>query len=168
MLSVLHWHPMVVHLPLGLWLTAAPLCTAARLARGEGARGALATVATVNLVLGSAAACAALATGLLAASSLDTVGIAQDTLTRHVAWAFLTTTVFLALTLLRAVGRPVAASPGNALIVCLWLASAGLLVTGYYGGRNVYAYGLGVDLALSRERAEHRPQARAVAPPVLP
>lgn len=163
-----HWHPMIVHLPLGLWSTVPLLYTAAFLSRSEPRAALYATAATLNLVLGSCAAAIALLSGLLAASSLSVVGIAQDSLTRHVAWAVLTTLVFVTVTMLRAVGRPFSARPGQVLIASVWIAAIALLVTGYYGGNNVYRYGLGVDLDAANQRALHRPGIAHLPQPTLP
>lgn len=161
-------HPMIVHLPLGLWLTTPLVYTAAAWTKSAERAAQYATVGTVNLVLGSVAAIFALVTGLVAATSLPVVGLAQGTLTRHVAWALLTTLLFVAVTLLRAVGRPFSARPGAALLAAVWLSCAALLLTGYYGGHNVYFYGLGVDLEHANERALHRPPVVRELPPALP
>jgi uncharacterized membrane protein len=167
-MSPSHWHPLIVHLPLGLWSTVPCLYTAAYLARSDARSALFASVATLNLVLGSIAAAFALMSGLLAATSLPLVGIAQDTLTRHVAWAVLTTLVFIAVTLLRAVGRPFSARPGSVLLVVAWLSALSMIATGYYGGTNVYRYGLGVDLDVATERATHRPAILRVPRPTSP
>jgi len=163
-----HWHPMIVHLPLGLWTTVPFLYTAAFVARSSERSALYAAAATLNLVLGTCAALVALLTGLLAASGLSVVGIAQDTLSHHVLWAVLTSLAFVGVTLLRAVGKPFGSRPGAVLVACVWLALVAALVTGYHGGRNVYGYGLGVDLDTANERATHRPAAVRTVPPPLP
>jgi len=167
-MPISHWHPIIVHLALGLWSTVPLLYTAAFVTRSQPRVVLYSTVATLNLVLGSCAAGFALLSGLLAATSLPVVGIAQDTLTRHVAWAVVTTLAFVAVTLLRAVGRPFSAPPGQFLLVTLWIATIALLATGYYGGQNVYRYGLGVDLDAANQRALHRPAITHLPQPTLP
>ncbi len=168
MMPLSHWHPMIVHLPLGLWCTVPLLYTAAFMSRSESKAALYASVATLNLVLGSCAAGFALLSGLLAVSGLSVVGIAQASLTSHIAWAVLTSLVFAAITLLRAVGRPFAGRPGSALLVSVWLACIALVATGYYGGHNVYRYGLGVDLDIANQRALHRPAIVHAPPPTMP
>ena len=167
-MSILHWHPLIVHLPLGLWSTVPILWTLAATSRSAERAALYASAGTVNLLIGSITAAAALITGLLAATSLPLVGIAQATLTHHVMWALMTTFVYVSLTLLRTVGRSFSVRPGIAMVALVWIGTVGLLVTGYYGGRNVYGYGLGVDLATATERAAHRPPPVIAPRPTLP
>lgn len=164
----MHLHPMIVHLPLATWGSATLLYTVGRFVRSGPAAAHCAVAATINLVIGSIAAVAAVASGVLAATNLSVVGIAQDTLTHHVAWASLTTLLFMGITLLLAVGRSFTAQPGIGFLVALWLSTGALVATGYYGGRNVYRYGLGVDLAMATERATHPPPVVRAVPPPLP
>ncbi len=44
----------------------------------------------------------------------------------------------------RALGAPWNSVPRAWFLILLGIACAGLLITGYYGGENVYHYGLGV------------------------
>ncbi len=157
MFSLVLLHPMIVHLPIGLWMTTPFLFTAAYMSGSSERARLFATVGTVNLLLGSIVAALALLTGLLAASSLPLVGLAEGSLTRHIAWALVTSMVFGSMTLLRAVGCPFEAKPSASLLVCVWLFSVALVLTGHYGGTNVYGYGLGVDLQQANHLAIHRP-----------
>jgi uncharacterized membrane protein len=66
------WHPIVVHFPLALIVTATLLLVTARLLRHERYAATLATVGTWNLCLGAIAALFALATGLAAVGLIVT------------------------------------------------------------------------------------------------
>ena len=115
------WHPMVVHFPLALVVTAALFLLSARLLRRESYVATLATVGTWNLCLGAFAALLALATGLAATVGLHAGVAAHQSLSAHVKWAIFTT-----------------------LALVLLAATAALIVTGYHGGQNVYRHGIGV------------------------
>ena len=56
------WHPLVVHFPIALTLTAGLFLIAAKLVRSDSLAATLATVGTWNLCLGAVAALLALAT----------------------------------------------------------------------------------------------------------
>ena len=144
--DVVHWHPLLVHLPIGLWASVPVLLTAALAVRPSRAA-LLATAGSVNLVLGCFAALLALGSGLAAVDALPPVGTALPNVMHHVGWAVVSTFLFLGLTFLRVAGRPLDARPGPLFIAGTWLALLLLLLAGYYGGRNVYAYGLGVERA---------------------
>lgn len=152
-----HLHPAIVHLPLALWASVPVLFSFARRHSGTQLGTSLAAAGTVNLLAGSGCAVIALASGMVAVSALDVVGIAQNLLTRHIGWASITSLTFITLAILRAVGRPLGEMPGATLTVITWLALAPLLATGYYGGMNVYHFGLGVDLDSAVKRAHGKP-----------
>jgi uncharacterized membrane protein len=145
-MSNLPWHPLVVHLPLGLLASVPLLLTAARLARAPFDR-ALAAAASVNLAVGALAALLALATGLAALAALPPLGAALANVSRHIGWSLGGSALFLLLAALRLAGAPLDARPGRALVAFAWLGLALLLLAGYYGGRNVYAFRLGVEAA---------------------
>jgi uncharacterized membrane protein len=145
-MSTLPWHPLVVHLPLGLLASVPFLLGAARLARTPFDR-ALAAAASVNLAVGALAALLALATGLAALAALPPLGAALPNVSRHIGWSLGSSALFLLLAALRLAGAPLDARPGRGLVAFAWLALALLLVAGYYGGRNVYAFRLGVEAA---------------------
>lgn len=157
-----------MHLPLGLWVTVAPLYSAARYYGGSAAGARLAAVATVNLVLGSLLAVAALFTGMLAVSGISVMGAAQATLTHHITWAVFASLLMIALALLRAVGRPLDDLPGTGMLACLWLALIPVVCTGYYGGLNVYSHALGVDVAAAARDRIKPVSPSLTAPPTAP
>ena len=141
--DLIHWHPVLVHLPLGLWASVPILLTLAL--RVSPARGPqLAAAASVNLVLGCLVALLALGTGLAAIDALPPAGPALPNVMRHVGWSVTGSFLFLTLTLIRVVGRPLDARPSAAFVTGTWIALAALVFAGYYGGRNVYSYRMGV------------------------
>ena len=86
-----NWHPLVVHFPIALVLSAMALLLAARLLRSESVAASAATVGTWNLCLGAAAALVALGSGLSAVLGLDLSGAARQAISIHMKWAMLTT-----------------------------------------------------------------------------
>ncbi len=71
MIALPEWHPMAVHFPLALTVTAALVLSAARAKRLERYGATLGLVGTWNLCLGAAGVLLALGTGLAAVVSLD-------------------------------------------------------------------------------------------------
>jgi uncharacterized membrane protein len=141
------WHPMVVHFPLALVLTATVCLLAARLLRSESHASTLATVGTWNLCLGALAALFALATGLAATVGLHAGVAARQSISMHVKWAIFTTLALVLLSVWRGAGNAQQSRPSWILLLVLLAASAALIVTGYHGGENVYGYGVGVRSA---------------------
>jgi uncharacterized membrane protein len=137
-------HPMVVHFPLALAVTAALLLLAARLARQEGYLATLATVGTWNLCLGAAAALLALVTGLAAAFDLHVGESARQAISVHLKWAIFSTLALVLLAVWRGAGAAPNSRPSWIFVVVLVGVAAALVVTGYRGGQNVYEYGIGV------------------------
>lgn len=136
---------MVVHFPLALVVTAALLLVAARLLRQERHAAILATVGTWNLCLGAVAALFALATGLAAVIDLHVGAAAHQAISLHVKWAIFTSLALVLLAVWRGAGVAQESRPSWLFIVVLVAATAALVVTGYRGGENVYAYGIGVN-----------------------
>jgi len=141
------WHPIVVHFPLALVVTAAILLFAARLLRAETRAATLATVGTWNLCLGALAALVALATGLAAVLDLHVGAAAHQAISTHLKWAIFTTLALVLLAVWRGAGSAPQARPSWLFLIVLWAATAALLETGYRGGQNVYRYGIGVEAA---------------------
>jgi uncharacterized membrane protein len=139
------WHPVVVHFPLALILTATVMLTLAQLLRGERLAATLATVGTWNLCLGAVGVFLALGTGLAAAMNLDVGVAAHQAIARHVKSAVVTTLFVLLAAVWRGVGTPPSSRPSWPFLVVVWAATAALIVTGYRGGQNVYRYGIGVS-----------------------
>jgi uncharacterized membrane protein len=138
------WHPMVVHFPLALVVTAASFLLMARLLRQEHYTATLATVGTWNLCLGAIAALFALATGLAAAIDLHVGPAARQAISLHVKWAIFTTLALVLLAVWRGAGSAQQSRPSWVFVGILLAATAALMVTGYRGGQNVYRYGVGV------------------------
>ena len=138
------WHPIVVHFPLALVVTAAFFLVAARLLRQERYAATLATVGTWNLCVGAVAALFALATGLAALIGLHVGLAAHQSIFLHVKWAIFTSLALLLLAVWRGAGAPQESRPSWLFIVVLLGVTAALVVTGYRGGQNVYLYGVGV------------------------
>jgi uncharacterized membrane protein len=138
------WHPMAVHFPLALVVTAALFLLAARLLRSENYAATLATVGTWNLCLGAVAALFALATGLAAMIDLHVGVAARQAISLHVKWAIFTTLALVLLAVWRGAGSAQESRPSWIFMAVLLAATAALTVTGYRGGENVYRYGVGV------------------------
>lgn len=139
-----NWHPVAVHFAIGLLLTSAALFVIG-VAAGQGAAGRAATVAARwNLGLGMVATLVTLATGWQAYNTVAHDGPSHANMTSHMQWAFGTTAVFLASTAAAWLDRRRDAGAGLLLLTLVLAASAGLVVTGWLGGENVYRYGLGV------------------------
>jgi len=138
------WHPIVVHFPLALVVTATLFLFAARLLRRESYVATLATVGTWNLCLGAFAALTALATGLAATIGLHVGVAAHQAISLHVKWAIFTTLALVLLAVWRGAGTAQESRPSWIFMVVLWAATLALVYTGYRGGQNVYHYGVGV------------------------
>jgi uncharacterized membrane protein len=139
------WHPLVVHFPLALILSAAVLLAAARLLRRESSANVVATVGTWNLCLGAVAALFALATGLGAVLDLHVSPAARLAISVHMKWAMFTSLALLLLAVWRGAGTAQQSRPSWLFLLVLWAASAALVATGYHGGENVYRFGIGVE-----------------------
>ncbi len=138
------WHPMVVHFPLALGVTAAVFLAAARLVRRERLMTTLAIVGTWNLCLSAIAAVLALATGLSAALGLDVSAAAHQTISTHLKWAVVTTFVLVFLAVWRGAGSAQDSRPSWGLVAVSLMVAAALIATGYRGAQNVYRFGIGV------------------------
>jgi uncharacterized membrane protein len=139
------WHPIVVHFPLALVITATLFLWAARLVSRDSHAETLATVGTWNLCLGALAALFALATGLAATLDLHVGAAAHQSISLHVKWAIFTTLALVLLAVWRGAGNAQESRPSWILMLVLSAATAALIVTGYRGGENVYRYGVGVQ-----------------------
>lgn len=139
------WHPLIVHFPLALIVTATALLSGARLLRAAPHGAVLATVGTWNLVLGAVAVYVALGSGLAAAMELKVSVAAHLALNAHVKSAMLSTLLVTAVGVWRGVGAAPTSRPSRLFLVLLWCTTASLIVTGYRGGQNVYRYGIGVS-----------------------
>lgn len=144
------WHPLVVHFPIALVISAAALLLAARLLRDESLAGTAATVGTWNLCLGAVAAVFALATGLGAVLGLEVSAAVHQAISVHVKWAMLTTLLLVLLAIWRGAGTVSRSRPSWLFLLVLCAACAALTFTGYRGGKNVFEYGVGVKKIAAR------------------
>jgi uncharacterized membrane protein len=138
------WHPMVVHFPLALVVTATMLLLAARLLRRETHAATLATVGTWNLCLGAVAALLALMTGMAAVIGLNVDAAAHEAISLHLKWAIFSSLTLVMLAVWRGAGCAQNSRPSWIFMLVLLAATAALLVTGYRGAQNVYRHGVGV------------------------
>jgi uncharacterized membrane protein len=138
------WHPLIVHFPVALILTATPLLIASRLLRRESLSGLVATVGTWNLCLGAAAALIAVASGLGALLDLRVDAAVRQAVSLHMKWAMLATLLLVLLAVWRGAGGAPASRPSWAFILLLLAASAALAMAGFRGSQNVYRLGVGV------------------------
>jgi uncharacterized membrane protein len=138
-------HPLLVHFPIALLITAAGLDVVGWVLRRNRP---LRQAVTLLYVLGTGAAIAAYFTGRTASQTVWLPGMAQAVVKEHWDWAFRTVWFFGIVTGLRLVLlRPSRRDPGPAIIAALALAGLvgiGLLrETGDRGGRLVYQHGVG-------------------------
>ena len=142
-------HALVVHLPIGLLVTAVAAEWAALLRRRPEP---VSTVASALYAAGWLALAAAYLTGRGAAPEVYTPGLAVPVVDRHWTWAFWCLVYFGGLTLAR-VG--LLKRGGRRRMVHLAFGAAGLAglvllgVTAELGGRLVYEYGVGVAAPLA-------------------
>ena len=146
------WHPIIVHFPLALIVTATAALTLARLLRGDALAATLATLGTWNLCLGAVTVFLALGTGLAASIGLQIGLPAHQALSAHVKSAVVTTILVLLAAVWRGAGTAANSRPTAGFLIVLWLATAALLVTGYRGGQNVYRHGIGVAVGAATFR----------------
>jgi uncharacterized membrane protein len=147
-LNVMHWHPMLVHFPLALIITATACLTVSRMMSQTPTSLSLAIAGTWNLALGAISALIAMASGLAAvfAVSLPPTAVdAKHSLHLHEACAVLSTLIILALAIWRAFAHRASIRPSWIFLALLLMASLFLIVTGFYGGENVFHYGLAVE-----------------------
>jgi len=138
------WHPLVVHFPIALTLTAGLALILAKLVRRASLAETLATVGTWNLCAGAAAALFALATGLAAVLDLKVGAAAHAAISTHVKWAIFTSMALLLTSVWRGAGSPPRARPSWLFVIVLCVVCGALILTGLFGADNVYRYGVGV------------------------
>ncbi len=138
------WHPLVVHFPIALTLTAGLSLVLAKLVRRQLLAESLATVGTFNLCAGAAAALVALATGLAGVLDLSVSAAARAAISTHVKWAMFTSMALVLTSVWRGAGSALRARPSWLFVIVLGAVCAALAITGYFGGENVYRYGVGV------------------------
>jgi uncharacterized membrane protein len=140
----LQLHPMVVHFPLALTLTGFLCLLFSRLLQRKPWHTSLAACGTWNLVVAGITVLLTLCTGLVAAWHLQLHDGAQYSVSRHMIWAVCTSQLVVLLGLWRAFGSSIEKTPSRLFLGLALIACIGFIVTGYYGGENVYHYGIGV------------------------
>ena len=156
------WHPIAVHFPIALVVTAAFALSAARLPSLRRYAAQLAVVGTWNLCLGAIASLFALGTGLAAVIHLELGLVARRAVALHVKWAIFASVGLLLLSTWRAAATAQDSRPSRVFLVLLWAATAALIVTGYRGAENVYRYAIGVA---QETRASTSPPPADSSPP---
>lgn len=139
-------HPLLVHFPIALLITAAGLDVLGWVLRRNRP---LRNAATLLYVLGTGAAVATYFTGRAASQTVWLPGMAHAIVKEHWDWAFRTVWFFAIVTGVRLVLlRPSRRDPSPAIIGALALAGLvglGLLrETGDRGSQLVYQYGVGI------------------------
>jgi uncharacterized membrane protein len=140
------WHPVIVHFPLALVVTAACCFSVSRVPRASRIAETLAIVGTWTLGVGALGLLFALGTGLAAVIDLHVGDAARLAISSHVKSAILTAVLVLSAAVWRGAGVAQQARPSWGFMLVMWLATSSLIVTGYRGGQNVYRYGVGVSM----------------------
>ncbi len=138
------WHPMLVHFPLALVLTAAVAFGVAAALREPRHASLWAGAATLNLCLGAVATLFAIGSGLGAAIGLSLADAARAALSLHVKWAMGASFCAIGAAVWRIAGAAPGDRPSRAFLAIMTLTALLLVGTGYRGGLNVYRYGIGV------------------------
>ena len=144
-------HALIVHLPIGLLVTAVVADLVAMLRRDPST---VVIVSTGLYLAGTVSLVAAYLTGRSGAPEVYTPGMAQAVVTRHWEWALWCVWYFGLLTAGRAGLWLAAGSPRRVVTVALALAGLGGLVlltnTAELGGQLVYQHGVGVAAPVAR------------------
>ncbi len=144
-------HALIVHLPIGLLVTAVLADLVATLRRDPST---VVRVSTGLYIAGTVTLVAAFLTGRSAAPAVYTPGMAQAIVARHWDWALWCVWYFGLLTVGRVGLRLAARAPRRTSAVALALAGlAGLVLltnTAELGGRLVYQHGVGVAAPVTR------------------
>lgn len=137
-------HPLIVHFPLALIVTAAFCLSFARVSSLQRHAATLALVGTWNLCLGAVGLLFALGSGLAAVIDLQAGPAAHQAVAAHVKSALVTAVLVVFSAVWRGAGVAHDSRPSWAFLALLWVATASLSITGYRGGQNVYEFGIGV------------------------
>ena len=136
-------HPFFVHFPIAL-LTTGLIAELWALAQGEGHEGKLGwwlqAAGTFGLLMSAAS-------GLLAVQSVVIPDAARGVFDTHQQGAFVGAAVFAALALWRVGARGSLTGRRRVAFVLLYAVGLGaVLVTGWYGGKLVFEFGVGVGM----------------------
>jgi uncharacterized membrane protein len=138
------WHPMIVHFPLALTVIATLCLIGGRLVKREATASALYVVGSWNLCLGAATALMGVASGIGASMNLKTTLEAAHSITVHLYCAIVSTLLLVFLAIWRGAATRGSGRPSAAFLTLLISTTFVLIVTGYFGGENVFRYGVGV------------------------
>jgi uncharacterized membrane protein len=150
-----NWHPITIHFTVGLLITSTLLMLVAsagqRRSWGPGAT----AVARWNLALGILAATAALATGWYAYNTVVHDDPSHANMVVHLRWAFGAAAAYLIVAFLAWLDRRRNAGAAMPVLLASIVAAGVLIVTAWYGGENVYRYGLGVQALPDQSHHHH-------------
>jgi len=138
------WHPIVVHFAVGLSVTAAFAMLVARVVPALRISQLAAVLGTFNLCLGAVFSLLAIISGLAAVWDLHLAGAPRAAVSTHVKWAFFTTLALILIAVWRGFGAIPEERPTNAFLTVLLGTILAVTLTAYFGGENVYRYGIGV------------------------
>ncbi len=149
MINIVHIHPMLVHFPIVLFITAMMIDGYILLRQGDlGERGCLVMTGFCALVMGIVFALVAAIFGDIALDAAVNAGFAKAPLEAHETLAFVTMAIFGVLTLLQGISlwHKHALKNRNAWIFvgAGLLGLVMLLSTAYLGGNLVYEFGVNV------------------------
>ena len=136
-----NWHPLAVHFPIALVITATLLLLGGRL---RPATPLLAASARLLLQIAAPAALLAAALGWQAYLTVAHDSAGHLVMTRHRDWALLCTASLLVLTLWDALRQRAGLAVHVALLPALLVLSGGFGMTGWLGGEMVYRHQVGV------------------------
>jgi uncharacterized membrane protein len=150
MIDINHVHPMVVHFPIVLFLTAVAVEAIVLVRGGDlAARQCLPGLALAALVLGAVAAMVAASFGDIALDAAADKGFPKNPLEEHADLGMTTVVFFGALALVQITAWwrriPLAGGRGWIVFAVGVVGIAILLDTAYHGGELVYHYGVNVD-----------------------
>ena len=148
-------HPIMVHFTIAL-LSVGFLCDfLARFTKNE----SLKSAAWWNLLFGFFAIIVTVLTGLLAERSVPHTHIAHDILEIHETLGFTALGIFAVLLIWESLIRANVFTKFISLSMVLWLIGVLVIFTGgYYGGRLVYEFGVGVKGVVQKTELEHKHQ----------
>jgi uncharacterized membrane protein len=138
------WHPIVVHFAVALSVTAAFALLVSRFVPALRMSQLAAVLGTFNLCLGAVFSLLAIVTGLAAVWDLHLAAAPRAAVSTHVKWAFFTTLALMLIAVWRGFGCAAEDRPSNVFVAALIGTMSAVSITAYFGGENVYRYGIGV------------------------
>lgn len=140
------WHPVFVHFSVALLIMAALFYLLTRLWREAASNHQWIAVARWNLWIGFASSLLTAILGWVAFNTVEHDDAVHALMETHAAFALATVCVFAVPTAWSIWRRRRREYPSWWFVGVLLIGAGLLTVTGRYGGKLVYAYGLGVDL----------------------